>query len=413
LYDGTLVKKVYFVPMSHFSGISDESGYKEVTASDRRDRFYIPLPFLWKEKFMRSAFQATCICAFLLIPFFSPSSFGSDPQLLKKQASWAWPDGTRIQQLVISYLSTQLTGEERVKAEATLQASAYSNGVGLLDAILASTSLAEPSIANLQQLLSEPFGADTTVKIDAQLSSILANGSIPNWLKTDLQLMVCRYQVQHDLFDEALQKLLPMAQESNSDPATWLFCMAICQHHLMERTTCLETLDKLLERETELPTRYAVTARLMQADINPLKADSLDEIARLMNDVERRLTLGRTGKVVREKEQAIVDKLDKIIDKLEQQQQQQNEQDQQKKDGNGGQQNKKPSTGKPMEASQLAELNAPGDVDQKNIGDGSGWGNLPPAQRQEALQNMTKDLPSHYREVIEAYFKRLATNQNP
>ena len=64
----------------------------------------------------------------------------------------------------------------------------------------------------------------------------------------------------------------------------------------------------------------------MQADIKPLKEDSLDEIARLMNDVERRLALGRTGKTVREKEQSIVDKLDKMIDKLEQQQQQQQQQ---------------------------------------------------------------------------------------
>ncbi|MFM8216570.1 MAG: hypothetical protein ACKN82_18290, partial [Pirellula sp.] len=49
-----------------------------------------------------------------------------------------------------------------------------------------------------------------------------------------------------------------------------------------------------------------------------------------------------------------------------------------------------------------------GAVDDKDIGDKSGWGNLPPAARQEALQSITKDLPSHYREVIEAYFKRLS-----
>ena len=47
-------------------------------------------------------------------------------------------------------------------------------------------------------------------------------------------------------------------------------------------------------------------------------------------------------------------------------------------------------------------------MDDKDIGDKSGWGNLPPAARQEALQSITKDLPSHYREVIEAYFKRLS-----
>ena len=50
----------------------------------------------------------------------------------------------------------------------------------------------------------------------------------------------------------------------------------------------------------------------------------------------------------------------------------------------------------------------PGNVDPKDIGSKSGWGNLPPKQRQEALQQISKDLPAHYREVIEEYFRRLA-----
>lgn len=67
-----------------------------------------------------------------------------------------------------------------------------------------------------------------------------------------------------------------------------------------------------------------------------------------------------------------------------------------------------------MDDLQAAGNKGDGEVDTKDIGNESGWGNLPPAQRQEALQNMTKDLPSHYREVIEAYFKRLAApSQQP
>ena len=343
----------------------------------------------------------------VLVPI---TGFGSDPQLLKKQSSWNWPDSQRLMQQVHSYLDGKLVGDELNQAKMMASNVSNSSGVGLLDYRLATTATGEPTIASLKQLIDAPFTSEINSKIDGQLSSILANGGIPAWLKTDLQLICCRYQVHHDLFDEALLRLQPLSQETSSDPATWLFCMAVCQHHLMQRGSCLETLDKLLERETELPTRYAITARLMQADIKPLKEDSLDEIARLMNDVERRLTLGRTGKAVREKEQAIVDKLDKMIDKLEQQQQEQ-QQKQQKKIG-GNAKGQKPQSGdKPMDDSQIAGAKGPGDVDQKNIGDGSGWGNLPNHQRIEALQNITKDLPSHYREVIEAYFNRLAANQ--
>jgi hypothetical protein len=347
------------------------------------------------------------LLAVLLIPI-SVVASGSDPQLLKKKSSWSWPEQNGIVQKLHGYLESRLTGEELASAKQAAQIENLANGVGALDAILLSASQVEPSIAALKQLIDSPFAPDSSRKIEDQLSSILANGSVPAWLKTDMQLICCRYQVHHSLFDEALQRLQPLAQETSSDPATWLFCMAICQHHLLQRAPCLETLDRLLERETELPTRYAVTARLMQLDIKPLKEDSLDEISRMMNDVERRLALGRTGKTVRDKEQAIVDKLDKMIDKMEQQQQEQQKKQQQKNGGNSNGQ--KPQQGsQPMNDSQAAGSKGPGDVDPKNIGDGSGWGNLPPAQRLEAVQNITKDLPSHYREVIEAYFKKLAT----
>ena len=50
----------------------------------------------------------------------------------------------------------------------------------------------------------------------------------------------------------------------------------------------------------------------------------------------------------------------------------------------------------------------PGEVDQRRTGVRSDWGNLPPKQREEALQQISKGLPSHYREVIEEYFRKLA-----
>jgi hypothetical protein len=359
----------------------------------------------WKTRWNASFSAFAMLAAFGATPGFAAPS---DPQLLKKQSSWNWPDSQTVLQQVDSYLKDKLSGKELADAKTAATDTNASRGVSLLDYILTTTAKVESGIESLKQLLDAPFTPESSAKIESQISSILANGSIPVWLKADLQLICCRYLVHHDLFDEALQRLQPLSPDSSSDPATWLFCMAVCQHHLMQRTDCLNTLDKLLERETELPTRYAITARLMQADIRPLKEDSLDEIARMMNDVERRLALGRAGKSVREKEQAIVDKLDKMIEKLEQQQQDQQEQQQKKNQGKSNGQNSQRGSN-PMEESKNGGEKGPGEVDKKDIGDGSGWGNLPPAQRQEALQNMTKDLPSHYREVIEAYFKRLAT----
>jgi hypothetical protein len=36
------------------------------------------------------------------------------------------------------------------------------------------------------------------------------------------------------------------------------------------------------------------------------------------------------------------------------------------------------------------------------------WGSLPPKEREKAMVELTKDLPPRQREVIEAYYKKIA-----
>jgi hypothetical protein len=66
----------------------------------------------------------------------------------------------------------------------------------------------------------------------------------------------------------------------------------------------------------------------------------------------------------------------------------------------------------PLPDSRPVEMKGAGDVAKKPIGDTSGWGNLPPRERQEALQQIGKDFPAHYRDVIEQYFRKLATDSD-
>ena len=54
----------------------------------------------------------------------------------------------------------------------------------------------------------------------------------------------------------------------------------------------------------------------------------------------------------------------------------------------------------------------PGEVAKKNIGSESGWGDLPPKEREEAIQQIGRDFPPHYRDAIEQYFRRLAAEKN-
>ncbi|NCY03284.1 MAG: hypothetical protein EBX36_10355 [Planctomycetia bacterium] len=191
------------------------------------------------------------------------------------------------------------------------------------------------------------------------------------------------------------------------DPAALLFHRAACQHWLLESDVAVESLDRLLERAGEIPVRYERLARLLRADIVALEDESLDHIARRMRDITRRLDLGRAGPQTLAVQDGVIESLDKMIDKIEQQQQQQQSQS----SGGAGAAGGRSGNGTPMDDSRIAGGKGPGEVTKRDIGDGDGWGKLPPHEREEALQQIGREFPAHYREAIEQYFKRLASGE--
>ena len=220
------------------------------------------------------------------------------------------------------------------------------------------------------------------------------------WLRDNLRLLYGSWLARNHYYDEALAELADLRPEQVADPATLLFYQAAGYHRMLDKEKCLAAVSRLLERESELPRRYRMLAQLIAADLKPLKKDSLDEIARLMDEIERRLSLYQAGKKTRDQEDEVIAKLDKLIKKLEEQQQQQ-----QQNAGGGSSRSSNPA-----QDSGAFGGHGPGRVDKKFIGNKSGWGNLPPKEREAALQQITKDLPAHYREVIEGYFRKLANS---
>jgi hypothetical protein len=120
-----------------------------------------------------------------------------------------------------------------------------------------------------------------------------------------------------------------------------------------------------------------------------------------MKDVERRLGLYRAGPKVRSIQDKIVEDLDKIIKRLEEQQQQQG-------GGSGSAGGRTIRSSRPAPDSRIIGGKGPGEVEKRDIGSGSGWGNLPPKQREEILQQIGRDFPAQYRDKIEQYFRKLA-----
>lgn len=216
-----------------------------------------------------------------------------------------------------------------------------------------------------------------------------------------------RELVRQARFDEALPVLADLDVASSIDPAALLFYRGCCQHWLLDREAALESFDQLLEHEADIPVRFAQLARLLRADIASVETDSLDHIARRIRDVRRRLDLGHAGPQTRKVQDGIIESLDKLIDKAEQQQQQAGG-----GGGGGGGGSGQGGQLQPMDDSRIAGGRGPGEVRKKDLGNGDGWGDLPPHEREAALQQIGREYPPHYREAIEQYFKRLATGED-
>jgi hypothetical protein len=90
--------------------------------------------------------------------------------------------------------------------------------------------------------------------------------------------------------------------------------------------------------------------------------------------------------------------LDGLIERLEEQAQRQRRQ--------SGQPGDQPDS--PPEDAYRAELKAPGNVDRRDFLPGDHWGALPPRDREEALLKIEREFPSHYRDIIEQYFREMA-----
>jgi hypothetical protein len=337
----------------------------------------------------------TILAAFALVGIALVSARAADE--LEKRATWSIPATADVKAKLDDYLATKTLDETaRLKIEALWPDEAMAlEGAELLDRLAASLAVVDPKAAPIVAACQD------AVTLPPPKFDYLNDESAPIFVRDNLRLLVGRWLATNHLVDESLEALKDAKPENVADPATLLFHQAVGYHRLLKKEECLASVSKLLERETELPRRYVTLAHLMEADIKPLKVDSLDEIARLMEDVRRRLALARAGKVVRDEEDTIIAKLEKMIEELEKQQQQQQQQQ-----ANGQAGGRQPNN--PMQDSQAAQLKGAGEVDPRNLGKKDGWGNLPPKERQEVMQQIGRELPAHFRETIEEYFKRLA-----
>ncbi len=214
----------------------------------------------------------------------------------------------------------------------------------------------------------------------------------------NLSLFYGRYLAHRQMFEEALEVLARTSIGDVVDPASLLFFKAVCQHHLLMKTDGLSTIEQLLKNTEGVPVRYSTLASLMQFDLEALRDQSLDEVARKMTDVERRLGLGRAGQKVQKKEDEIIVTLDELIKKIEEQ-----------GGGGGGAGGQANRSSSPAQDSVIKGSTAPGKVDPKKLKNQGEWGDLPPKARAKAKDQIARQFPAHYRDAIDEYTKKAAS----
>jgi len=256
----------------------------------------------------------------------------------------------------------------------------------LLDLVARSIALTDDRAAALVRL-----GSGTTDPWHVPAQPWLYEADLDPWMRDQLRLYFGRWLAQRKMYDSALDMLAGLEPEDVVDPAVLLFYQGAAYHHQLRKTLGLRALDRLLNDVGDCPYRFEVVAGLMREDLKKLEDETLDHIARRMNDVHRRLDIGDGGRRTQRIEDGIVESLDKVIEELEQQQQQQ-------QGGGGGQ------SSQPMQDSRIAKQKGPGNTDRKDIGRKSEWGDLPVETREEIKQQLGKDLPAHYYDLIQQYF---------
>jgi hypothetical protein len=334
---------------------------------------------------------------------------------------WAEPEKKSTKDLVsFGTLQALSPDEARGQALAWLKAAGKSNDANVqtfeqiwsadrpvMDRVAQTLALGDEEAAKLLALVRDPSKPAPTA-----VPAALKDSKKPAFYKANLALAFAKALSNRRIYEESLEALKTVKPEQVVDPASYLFHRAVAEHALLLKDQANRTVLRLLDDAVDVPDRYKMVAVLIALDMQSWREKDLGEIARKMDNIERRLVLARGGPQTQKIQKEVVARLDELIKQLENQAKGAS----QANGGacpNGGQQ---PSNGQqpgaPMPDSRPANNGGPGNVDPKKLETfAKQWGQLPEKQRAEAMQEITRDLPPKYREVIETYFRKLAASE--
>ena len=185
----------------------------------------------------------------------------------------------------------------------------------MLDRVADSFALGDPLAA---QLIAEARDAGAPAPV--VLPAVFKNDKSPAFYRANVGLIYARSLINRRVYEEALDTLKLFNADQVVDPAAYLFHRAVCEHALQRKPEASKSITRLLDEASAIaPERYKTVATLMLLDMHTWKDKSLDDIARKMNNIERRLDIARGGPETQRQQREVLNRLDEIIKKLENQ----------------------------------------------------------------------------------------------
>jgi hypothetical protein len=276
----------------------------------------------------------------------------------------------------------------------------------LLDRVTKTLELGDNDAKKLMDAARDPnTPAPTTVP------AVIKDTSRSGFYRANLALAYAKVLSERRVYEEGLDALKAVKVEDVVDPSSFLFYKAVAEHALLLKQEADNTILRLLDDVVDAPERHKMLAVLMHFEMRQWRDKDLGWIARKMNNIERRLDLSRGGPKTQKMQKEVVMRLDEIIKQLE-------------KDcdcnggncpngGNSGRPGANTRASSPQQDSFGGTGSGPGIVDPKKLKEiAKNWGQLPERERVKAMAELTKDLPPRHREVIETYFKKLASSDS-
>lgn len=187
------------------------------------------------------------------------------------------------------------------------------NSRPILDRVADSFALGDPVAADLLREARDPSAQAPVV-----LPAVFKDEKKSLFYRANVGLIYARALINRRVYEEALDTLNQFRAEQVVDPASFLFHRAICEHAMQRKPEATKSITRLLEEGAHLtPERYRTVAALMLVDMHVWKDKSLDDIARKMNNIERRLDIARGGPETQRQQREVLHRLDELIKKLE------------------------------------------------------------------------------------------------